>query len=51
MVGLGLVWTYVYFGGGQPDVSVKEPPQATGAKKGGKGKAMKAKQVSADWVA
>ena len=47
MVGLGLVWTYVYFGGRQPDVGVKEPPpQATGAKRGGRGRAAKAKQVN-----
>ena len=44
LVGLGLVWTYVYFGNRQQDVAVKEAPPAAGGKKGGKGKS-KSKQV------
>ena len=44
LVGLGLVWTYVYFGSRQQDVIVKEAPPAAGGKKGGKGKS-KSKQV------
>ena len=45
LVGLGLVWTYVYFGSRQQDVAVKEAPPAAGGKKGGKAGKSKSEQV------